>query len=71
MHEYTLECMKSLASWDKEMRSEIENNRIYEAVRSCGCHFIDNNSICGLFPYNSFHVCTIYIYTPLPDMGRL
>ena len=56
IHEYRLEC----PSWGKEMRREIENNRVYDAVRSCGRCFIDSNSLCGLFPYNSLHACALW-----------
>lgn len=48
-HEYTPECARSLASWDKELRSGNENSTIYEAVRSYGCHFMESISICGFF----------------------
>lgn len=51
--------MRSLVSWDKEMRSGIGNHRFYEALRSYGCHFMESNSICGLFPYNCYYVSTI------------
>lgn len=56
IHEYKLDC----PSWGKEMRREIENNRVYDAVRSCGRYFIDSNSLCGLFPYNSLHVWALW-----------
>ena len=56
IHEYKLEC----PSWGKEMRREIENNRVYDAVRSCGRYFIDSNSLCGFFSNNSLHVWALW-----------
>lgn len=41
-----------------DMQREIANNRIYEALRSCGHTFIDN-SICGLFSWEKNYVCTL------------
>lgn len=63
IHEYTPAWMKGFVSWDKERFSEIQK---YEAVRSCGCHFIDSNSMCGLFLYSGcFYACTVTIvYSP-------
>lgn len=52
-----------------DMQREIANNRIYEAFKSCGYHFIDN-PICGLFSWEEFS-CLYSHYEPQNPIWKL